>query len=489
MSRYHSVFRNEPSLVIRRSAWKTVVSIALALASVAVVAYVLSNFAALQLTANEGAEQAGVVRNQVYQRLAPVSGLVLGVGGALWFTYAAIFRCREWFRRETGNRLRRRVDFGLWGGVDGMHQLRQRFATGDPAVYTPVPTPGNKGDLTLEAWLVPEDSVAYVGMHTGRGGSAQTSELLTFTGAQYLGLAAAVENKLDRPLPDDMNPLRHSGQSTTDAAGPTIEAAVAPANPVQADTAAALTSDAADPKLQQWAAYLQGGGTQQEQADAEGITSARTWNTAILASSLLVLLGGGAALLWLSGREEARGSLLVVLGIFLVLVLLVFVPRMLGLRRNLAPAAGPEVVVSSAGVQLRGIPLIAWNDLLGLVYLDDRRRSERAKSVPVTGWGLRLAFRAGEGSIGLTFVLRDGASLRSQGARVKLWPADEAGLRGGAITVPLDVRLAPDARERAVAAVRGGAIGAGVPFHVANDSLDYAKFLGRMLDPKWGDTL
>ena len=76
MSRYYSVFRSDPSLVSRRSLWKTLVSVALALVSIGIVAYVLTNFVALQQSANDSAEQAGVARNALAIAGAARLGLI-----------------------------------------------------------------------------------------------------------------------------------------------------------------------------------------------------------------------------------------------------------------------------------------------------------------------------------------------------------------------------------------------------------------------------
>ncbi|KAB1649541.1 hypothetical protein [Pseudoclavibacter endophyticus] len=492
MSRFTPVLRNDGSLDRHRSAWKTMVCILFAAMSVAVFVSVFDNFESLQQSANVDAERVTLARNQVSQRLAPLSGLILAAAAALWFAYAAVFRCREWTRRESGNRLRRKAEFGLVGGLPLMHDLHARLSTGDPAVYTPFPPPTSKGDVGFEAWLVPEDSVAHAALRTGRGAGTRMTELLTFTGVHYEAFAAAIKNRLEVPLPNERNPLWH-GADAGSVLAPTMAAVGSAPNPA-ADTAAALAGDATDPKLQQWAAYVRGGGRQEEHADAAGLKKARAWNSGILVVSAVVLAGGAAALLALSSFEHARASLLITLAVFLGLLAVAFIPRIALLRRNLGDTAGPEAVVAAEGIEIRGLPVIAWNEILGIVYLDDRQRTERALSVPVTGWGLRLAFKAGEGSIGLTIAVRDGVGLRSRvtsrdtRSAVKLWPRGEHGLRGGTVTTRLDVRLTPEARERFIAAARGGAVTAGVPFHLVRGVLDNAKFLGRMLDPKWGDT-
>ncbi|MBF0672050.1 MAG: hypothetical protein IR160_05630 [Salinibacterium sp.] len=474
MSLYESVFAANPDFERRRSWPRTVLALVLAAIAASALVWLILNFADVQRGATEQAERSVVLRNEVFTRVAPLGGLVIAAVATPWLLWWAATGCHVWVRRETGARLRRRAGVGFAGGVPTMKSLHARFATGDPGVYTPVPEA--RADGIVEVWDVPEDSIAYVGMSVGRSRkSVVPAELIVFTGRPYEALGAALKNQLHRPLPEDQNPMR----GVTDAA-PVVTSAVEATSPE-----AVLAAEASDAKLQKWAAYRQGGGVQEDQVDTAGIARARRWNTIILAVSAALLLGGAVGLVVLFTSSGVRVSLPIVLAIFLLLLGLVFVPRMLRLRRNLQhPDA--TMSVSTQGITLPGVGLIAWGELVGLVYLDDTARTNTALRVPITGWGARLAFRAGEGSIGLTIGVRDGAALRERsGARIRLWNATPEGTRAGDLTVPLDVRLTPDARERFVAAVRGGAIAAGVPFHVANGTIDYAKRVGRMLDPKW----
>lgn len=474
MSLYESVFAANPDFERRRSWGRTVVALALAAVAAAALVWLLLNFAEIQRNATEQAERSVVLRNELFTRVAPVGGLVIAAVATPWLLWWAATGCHVWVRRETGSRLRRRASVGFAGGVPSMKALHARFATGDPGVYTPVPE--TRADGIIEVWDVPEDSIAYVGMSVGRSRKTVVpAELIVFTGRPYEALGAALKHQLHRPLPEEQNPMR----GVTDAT-PVVASVVEATSPD-----AVLAAEASDAKLQKWAAYLQGGGTQEEQLDSAGIARARRWNTAVLMVSGALLLGGAAGLVVLFTSAGVRVSLPIVLAIFLLLLGLVFVPRMLRLRRNLQhPDA--TMAVSTDGITLPSLGLIGWNELIGLVYLDDTARTNTALRVPITGWGARLAFRAGEGSIGLTIGLRDGVAVRERtGGRIRLWSAGADGTRAGDLTVPLDVRLTPDARERFVAAVRGGAITAGVPFHVASGTIDYAKRVGRMLDPKW----
>lgn len=255
-------------------------------------------------------------------------------------------------------------------------------------------------------------------------------------------------------------------------------------------SASVLASEAADTRLQPWVQHLRRGHHQTERLDADAVTRARTWNSAVLVTSGTLLAVGFSTLLVLLVLPGSRTGLRLAYGALLVLLGLLLVPRMLRLRRRLRHRPDASVAASADGITLPGGGTLNWHDVAGMVYLDDRQRTARSVTVPFTGWALRLALRAGEGTIFLTVGVRDGARLRHRiggrdAADLWLYRRDRDGLRPGAFTVPLDVLLSQDARERFVAAVRAGAVLAGVPFHITRGPIDHERRLGRMLDPRW----
>ena len=86
------------------------------------------------------------------------------VGGIVWLT-AWSFR---WERVETGARVKQSVNAYARVAPQDAAALLERFRTGDPRVYLPVPA-ARSGLVTLGIWLVPEDSVAYVTVVTRSG--------------------------------------------------------------------------------------------------------------------------------------------------------------------------------------------------------------------------------------------------------------------------------------------------------------------------------
>jgi hypothetical protein len=79
------------------------------------------------------------------------------IGGIVWLT-AWSYR---WERVETGARVKQSVNAYARIAPQDAAALLDRFRTGDPRVYLPVPVAKN-GQVTFGVWLAPKDSVAYV---------------------------------------------------------------------------------------------------------------------------------------------------------------------------------------------------------------------------------------------------------------------------------------------------------------------------------------
>ncbi|MFB9308837.1 hypothetical protein BJY17_001697 [Agromyces hippuratus] len=79
------------------------------------------------------------------------------IGGIVWLT-AWSYR---WERVETGSRVKQSVNAYAHVAPQDAAALLDRFRTGDPRVYLPVPS-ARSGNVTFGIWLAPKDSVAYV---------------------------------------------------------------------------------------------------------------------------------------------------------------------------------------------------------------------------------------------------------------------------------------------------------------------------------------
>ncbi len=228
--------------------------------------------------------------------------------------------------------------------------------------------------------------------------------------------------------------------------------------------------------------------------DAGKVASARRWNTGALVVGLVLgvpALALGVALLI---RGDSRATLIVLIALLLAVIALLYVPRMLRLRRNLrgvADGGGTAMSITADGVSLPRLPLIRWQDMLGIIYHDDSQRSATVSRSPIVGWGARLALRAGEGRIGVTIGLRDGAAIRStvrpesDAKLVRLWGGKDDPVRPGDITLPLDATMGAETVRAVVLALRDRAVQHGVPFHTPPNTIEYVKAIARMCDPRW----
>lgn len=90
------------------------------------------------------------------------------VGGIVWLT-AWSYR---WERVETGARVKQSVNAYAQIAPQDAAALLDRFRTGDPRVYLPVPV-AKSGQVTFGVWLAPKDSVAYVTVVARSGGGWQ----------------------------------------------------------------------------------------------------------------------------------------------------------------------------------------------------------------------------------------------------------------------------------------------------------------------------
>ncbi|MEV1131390.1 hypothetical protein [Agromyces sp. NPDC049794] len=106
------------------------------------------------------------------------------IGGLAWL-FAWSYR---WERVETGAPLKQQASSYLALPAREAATVLDRFRTGDPRVYLPVPT-AKHGDVVLGVWLVRDDAVAYVGIAVRSGRDWQALPLVTLRDNAYVALS------------------------------------------------------------------------------------------------------------------------------------------------------------------------------------------------------------------------------------------------------------------------------------------------------------
>jgi len=106
------------------------------------------------------------------------------VGGLVWL-FAWSYR---WERVATGSRIIQQASSYLAIAPDEAEATLERFRTGDPRVYLPVPVAKN-GTVVLGVWLAPADSLAYVGLAVRSGREWQALPLVTLRDNAYTAIS------------------------------------------------------------------------------------------------------------------------------------------------------------------------------------------------------------------------------------------------------------------------------------------------------------
>ena len=109
---------------------------------------------------------------------------------------------RPWTRTDTGTRLRSRYEGWYLGDARFFEDLYARFASGDPARYTPMPERDKRGHSGLRIWTAAADRTAYVGLTWGpRRKTTLNAPMIVLTGPSYDALVEAVSGSLEKPFP------------------------------------------------------------------------------------------------------------------------------------------------------------------------------------------------------------------------------------------------------------------------------------------------
>jgi len=104
--------------------------------------------------------------------------------GLVWL-FAWAYR---WERVETGTKLTLRASSYLNVAPQDAPALLERFRTGDPRVYLPVPV-AKSGAVVLGVWVAKADAVAFVGIAVRSGRDWQTLPLVTLRDNAYVAIS------------------------------------------------------------------------------------------------------------------------------------------------------------------------------------------------------------------------------------------------------------------------------------------------------------
>lgn len=173
--------QQHPDFVLRRSAARSVVFGVLAVA--ALVALVLSIVFYGQLAA-DSMEEGLPTRRGAFAPLVAPGAVVLSAFATFLFGWLALSGASQWQRVSTGARLRG-FELRVAGDAAAAAELHRRFATGDPAVYLPVPV-DKRGAVRLRVYRADADRRAFVTVQHGTGSAMQHWPLIELKDRGYV---------------------------------------------------------------------------------------------------------------------------------------------------------------------------------------------------------------------------------------------------------------------------------------------------------------
>ena len=159
--------------------------LAVALVILLVWVWLLINRESLAAEALEGAESAATVNSRVGSRFGVLIGTIVLPIFASLFVILAFTVSWRWERRETGTRLKRRFAGRFHGNHESAADLRERIATGDPAVYAPLPPEAERGAVVLDIYAAPDDRVAYAAVGVLADSDSVIYPIVTLSGDAY----------------------------------------------------------------------------------------------------------------------------------------------------------------------------------------------------------------------------------------------------------------------------------------------------------------
>lgn len=253
-----------------------------------------------------------------------------------------------------------------------------------------------------------------------------------------------------------------------------------------------MNAAAVPAELQHWARAFEGGNHYDAVYDRAAADAVLARNRRM--ATVLALVGGVSlllcVLLLIFGGAAAR--LLILLGVFGLVVMFATLPTILNVgrgMRRLAVGNGLLARVSGVCVSFGLVGPIAWSEVTGVIDFDATARAQASASIPIIGWGARLSRKAGNGSRGITFALRDGSAVQArisdenERGFVRLWGSKSSPARPGDIAITIDSLLDDAGVRQLLEATIVGALMNGVPVYHPRSTPDYLQTLGRLVDP------
>lgn len=152
--------------------------------------WLLINRESLAAEALEG--NAGTVNSRVGSQFGVLIGIIVLPIFASLFVILAFTISWRWERRETGTRLKRRYAGRFDGGFEWAADLQRRLATGDPAVYAPMPAEAERGAVILDVYAAADDRVAYAAVGVLADANSVIYPIVTLSGEAYSGYERAL---------------------------------------------------------------------------------------------------------------------------------------------------------------------------------------------------------------------------------------------------------------------------------------------------------
>lgn len=171
----------DPGFALRRSPALTIVFGALG--AVAAVALILCLVNYDGLAGNGVVSWRGRSTDALPVIVAP-GAVALTALATVTFGWLAVSGATRWRRTSTGTVLRG-FELPVAGDAAVAGELHRRFATGDPAVYLPVPVV-KRGDIAVRVYRADADRRAFVTVQLGTGAGARTWPLIELSDRGYV---------------------------------------------------------------------------------------------------------------------------------------------------------------------------------------------------------------------------------------------------------------------------------------------------------------
>lgn len=201
MGLYDRTFKDIDAFERRWSPIRVVGAIVVIAAAFVGMVLLASQLGELTTDARAATEDSALVRSRVFGGLGPFI-VVLALGVVVILAIRYLFTgARPWHLRN-GPLLRRR-HHGYYGGdATTVDALYERFRTGDPAVYTPLPEKVDGGHVDLTIWTADEARYGLIGLSYGqKARTTRNAPPLTFEGEYYDALDAALKNRMRAQAP------------------------------------------------------------------------------------------------------------------------------------------------------------------------------------------------------------------------------------------------------------------------------------------------